>query len=149
MKNNGWCWLLFLPMLCSAQEIPQPTIPEGVGLNIHFTTGHERDLDLISAAGFRFIRMDFGWAGIERQKGQYDWSEYEELLANLDRRGIRAVLILDYSNPLYEEQVTSTNPLTHQSHQTTASPQNPESVAAFASWAAAAARHFHGRHVLW
>ena len=124
-------------------------IPFGVGVNIHFVTGHQKDLDLIAAAGFRFIRMDFGWAGIERQKRQYSWSEYEELLSNLDQRGMRAVFILDYSNPLYEEQVTSTNPLTHQSHQTTASPQHPQSVAAFARWAAAAAEHFHGRHVLW
>ena len=132
-----------------AGQIPEPIIPSAVGVNIHFVTGHEHDLDLIAAAGFRFIRMDFGWAGIEQKKGQYRWSEYEELLANLDKRGIRPVFILDYSNPLYEEQVTSTNPLTHQSHQTTASPQHPESVAAYAAWAAAAAKHFHGRHVLW
>src|SRR6185369_11269148 len=76
-------------------------------------------------------------------------SGYAELLANLDRRGIRAVLILDYSNPLYEQEVTSTNPLTHQPHQTTASPQHPEGIAGFAAWAAAAAKRFQGRHVLW
>ena len=149
MKTNRWCLLLLLPIACAAQEIPEPMIPFGVGVNIHFVTGHQRDLDLIAAAGFRFIRMDFGWAGMERQKGQYSWSEYEELLSNLDQRGMRAVFILDYSNPLYEEQVTSTNPLTHQSHQTTASPQHSQSVAAFARWAAAAAEHFHGRHVFW
>jgi hypothetical protein len=26
-------------------------------VNIHFTRGHERDLDLIAAAGFKFIRI--------------------------------------------------------------------------------------------
>lgn len=149
MKRN-WCLLVWLlPLLCRAREIPEPILPNGVGVNIHFVTGHEHDLDLIAAAGFRFIRMDFGWNGIERKKGEYHWSEYEELLAHLDKRGIRAVFILDYSNPLYEQQVTSINPLTHQSHQTTASPQRPESIGAFAAWAAAAAKHFHGRHVLW
>jgi polysaccharide biosynthesis protein PslG len=137
------------PLFSSAQELPEPTIPNGVGVNIHFVTGHKEDLDLIQSAGFKFVRMDFGWAGIETQKGQYRWSEYEQLLDNLDQRGIRAVLILDYSNPLYESQVTSTNPLTHELHQTIASPQHPESVAAYAAWAAAAAKHFHGRHVLW
>jgi beta-glucosidase/6-phospho-beta-glucosidase/beta-galactosidase len=149
MKIKWWLLLSSLPLLCRGQEIPEPVIPEGVGVNIHFATGHEQDLDLIAAAGFRFIRMDLGWAGIERIKGQYRWSDYEELLGNLDRRGLRAVLILDYSNPLYEEEVASTNPLTHQSHRTTASPQHPESIAGFAAWAAASARHFHGRHVLW
>jgi hypothetical protein len=120
-----------------------------VGVNIHFITGHEKDLDLIAAAGFKFIRMDFGWAGIERKKGEYSWSEYDELLANLDRRGMRAILILDYSNQLYEQDVPATNPLNNQPQRTLASPQHPESVAAFARWAAAAASHFHGRHVLW
>lgn len=150
MKTNPCFLLAYLaPLLCAAHELPELIIPQGVGVNIHFVTGNEADLDRIAAAGFRFIRMDFGWAGIESEKGKYRWSEYEQLLANLDQRGIRAVFILDYSNPLYEEQVTSTNPLTHQSHQTTASPQHPESVTAYAKWAAAAAEHFHGRHVVW
>lgn len=149
MKRHSCVWLFLLPVLCPAAELPQPQIPQGVGVNIHFVTGHEKDLDLIAAAGFRFIRMDFAWTGIEREKGQYHWEEYEQLLAQLDRRGIRAVFILDYSNPLYEPEVTSVNPLTHALHRTTSSPQHPESIAAFARWAAAAVEHFKGRHVLW
>lgn len=149
MKRNLCLFASLLPLLSCAHELPEMLFPAGVGVNIHFVAGHEQDLDLIAAAGFKFIRMDFGWAGIERRKGEYDWSQYDQLLANLDQRGIRPVLILDYSNPLYEAQVTSTNPLTHQLHHTIASPQHPESIAAFAAWAAASARHFHGRHVLW
>src|ERR1043166_8277032 len=140
---------LLLPIVTSASEIPDVVIPEGVGVNIHFVTGHEKDLDLIAAAGFKFIRMDFAWTGIEKQKGKYDWSEYDELMANLDKRGIRALFILDYSNPLYEEPVTSPHPITGATHRTTASPQHPESIAAFAKWAAAAAKHCHGRHIIW
>jgi len=149
MRRNWWLWFSCLPLLCCAGEIPEPVIPAGVGVNIHFVTGHERDLDLIAAARFRFVRMDFGWSATETAKGEYRWSEYESLLANLEQRGMRAILILDYSNPLYEQEVTSTNPLTHQTHRTTASPQHEESVAAFAKWSAAAAQHFHGRHALW
>jgi hypothetical protein len=106
-------------------------------------------LDLIAAAGFKFIRMDFGWASIERKTGEYTWSEYDQLLAHLDERQMRALFILDYSNPLYEQTVSSTNPISHLLNKTTASPQHPESVAAFARWAAAAAKHYHGRHVIW
>jgi len=129
--------------------LPQPILPKGVGVNIHFVTGHEQDLDLIAAAGFKFIRMDFGWAGIESRKGEYRWGDYDQLLANLDKRGLRALFILDYSNPLYEETVSSTNPVTHKAEQALASPQHPESVAAFARWAAAAADHYRGRKVIW
>ncbi len=138
-----------LPFAGRPSDLPSLTFPNGVGVNIHFVQGHEKDLDLIAQAGFRFVRMDFGWAGIEREKGQYDWSGYEQLLGNLEKRGLRAVLILDYSNPLYEETVTSQNPITGEMHKNTASPQHPESVAAYARWAAAATGHFRGRHVVW
>ena len=138
-----------LPFSTVAGEIPDGLIPDGVGVNIHFVTGHEQDLELIAKAGFRFIRMDFAWTATERKNGEYDWSGYEQLLSNLEKRGLRALFILDYSNPLYEETVTNPNPLTGKAQQSTASPRHPESIAAFARWSAAAAKHFHGRHVLW
>jgi hypothetical protein len=133
-----------------AEDLPEPVLPMGVGVNIHFTEGHERELDLLAAAGFKLVRMDFEWAGIEREQGQYDWSEYDKLTANLERRGLRPYYILDYSNPLYERPVASKNAITGQAeHQDPASPQHPESVAAFARWAGASARHFRGRHIIW
>jgi hypothetical protein len=137
-----------LPLAATAQ-IPTPVLPQGVGVNIHFVTGQERDLDLIAAAGFKLVRMDFAWTAIEKEKGQYDWSGYDELTANVEKRGIRAIYILDYSHPRYEETVEGQNPITHQTHKTTAAPQHPESVAAFARWAAAAAKHFAGRKIIW
>jgi len=140
---------LGLSFVARAAVFPEFVLPEGVGVNIHFTRGHEKDLDMIAAAGFKWVRMDFGWAGIERAKGVYDWSAYEELTSNLERRGLRALYILDYSNPLYEETVTSKNPITGQESRTTASPQRPESVAAFAQWAGAAAARFKGRGIIW
>jgi len=150
MKTICRIFLSFLiPFVVNASEIPDAAIPNGVGVNIHFVTGHEQDLDLIAAAGFKFVRMDFAWTAIEIQKGKYDWSEYDQLMANLDKRGIRALFILDYSHHLYEEEVTSPHPITGATHRTTASPQHPESIAAFARWAAESAKHFHGRHVIW
>lgn len=134
--------------LCAA-EIPEPILPAGAGVNIHFVRGHEKDIDLIAAAGFKFIRDDFFWESIEKKKGEYDWSGYDELTANLERRGIRAYFILDYSNPLYEEIVTAKNPISGKIDRSLASPQHPESVEAFARFAAAAAKHFQGRHVIW
>jgi hypothetical protein len=132
-----------------AADLPDLVLPQGVGVNIHFTRGHDRDLDLIAAAGFTFIRMDFGWASTERKKGAYHWADYDELTASLEQRRLRAIYILDYSNPLYEETVTSKNPVTGQEHKDVASPQHPESVEAFARWAAAAAKHFAGRRIIW
>src|ERR1051326_3973006 len=88
-----------------AKEIPEAVLPAGVGINIHFVTGHKKDLDLIVEAGFKFVRMDFAWNSIERERGKYDWTDYEELMTNLEQHGLRPIFILDYSNPLYEETV--------------------------------------------
>jgi hypothetical protein len=143
--------LALLTLACAARaaDLPEPVLPQGVGVNIHFVGGHGRDLDLIADAGFKVVRMDFAWATTELKKAEYDWSAYDELTADLEKRGLRAVYILDYSNALYEEEVVSENPLTHKTQRDTASPQHPESVAAFARWAAAAAKHFRGRRVIW
>ena len=149
MKVKACVLAVLLPLAGGGTEIPERVLPAGVGVNIHFVTGHERDLDLIAAAGFKFIRMDFHWETIETRKGEYNWKGYEELLANLEKRGMRAIFILDYSHHLYEDAVTSPDPLTGQPHKATASPQHTASIAAFARWAAASAKHFQGRHVLW
>lgn len=141
--------LCLAPATLLAADLPDSILPEGVGVNIHFTTGHEQDLDLIAAGGFKFIRMDFHWSGIERKPGEYDWSDYDELTANLEQRGLRPIYIFDYSNPLYEETITVTNKHMHKAERALCSPQHPESVAAFARWAGAAAAHFRGRRIVW
>jgi polysaccharide biosynthesis protein PslG len=138
-----------LPLALGAQ-IPPAVIPDGVGVNIHFVTGRVRDLDLIAKAGFKFVRMDFGWETTERKAGVYDWTEYDELTAHLEPRGLRAIYILDYVNQLYETMVDARRAVGEPTpEQHLASPRHAESVAAFARWSAAAARHFQGRHILW
>ena len=139
-----------LPRSAFAGNLPDPFLPAGVGVNIHFIKGHEQDLDMIAAAGFKIVRQDFFWTDIERKKGEYDWSEYDTLTSNLEKHGLRPYYILDYSNPSYEGRSTSTNPITGaMEHDAVASPQHPESIAAYARWAAAAATHFRGRGVIW
>jgi hypothetical protein len=135
-------------VLCA--QIPPAVIPAGVGVNIHFVTGHARDLDLITNAGFKFARMDFSWQATEQKAGVYNWAEYDELTTNLEQRGLRAIYILDYVNELYEPMVDAHRAVGEPAPERhLASPRHPESVAAFARWSAAAASHFQGRHILW
>jgi hypothetical protein len=149
MRLLAWSVLATFALSGAEAQIPKPVLPEGVGVNIHFITGQQKDLDLIAGAGFKFVRMDFAWEATEKNKAEYDWSSYEELLANLEQRGLRAILIFDYSHRLYEETVISPNPITGHKQENVASPRHPESIAAFARWAGAAAAHFRGHHVLW
>ncbi len=120
--------------------IPSLRVPDAVGVNIHFTGAPKRDLDLIAAAGFGFVRMDFTWSGVERKRGEYDFRAYDQLLNGLSERKIRALFILDYGNPIY-----------------TGAPMNPpvteEARTAFAKFCAAAVSHYkdfpNGRSIIW
>jgi hypothetical protein len=108
------------------------------GVNIHRASGP--DFDLIAAAGIRFVRLDLTWATVERGKGIYDWSSYDRTVTALRARGLRPLLILAYSNPLYAMPVTIR---IHDRDQTrVAPPTTADARAAFLRWAQAAAQHF-------
>jgi hypothetical protein len=124
--------------VCSAAgkvSLPNLVIPNGFGVNIHFR-GEPRDLDLIAEAGFRFIRMDLAWAAVEKEKGSYDFegTGYDALTEGCSKRGIRILYILDYSNRLYESDM---------------SVRTEQGREAFASFAEAAARRYSGKGILW
>jgi hypothetical protein len=116
-----------------ATELPDGAV-DGLGVNIHFTDARPGEMPMLAQGGFRWIRMDFAWSAIEREKGKYDFSAYDRLMKTLDEYHMRAILILDYGNGLYDKGVA---------------PASDEARAAFARWAAASVRHFRNRGVLW
>jgi hypothetical protein len=109
-------------------------VSSAVGVNIHFTGAPARDLDMIRDAGFGWIRMDFVWGAVEREKGVYRFEPYDQLVEGLEARKIRALFILDYSNRLYEKE---------------RSVRTAEGREAFARFAGAAAARYRGRGVYW
>jgi hypothetical protein len=119
------------------------------GVNIHFTKGHTKELDMIAAAGFRYIRTDFVWQDIETEKGLFNWDAYDELTTNLEKRGLRALYILDYSNSLYEDTVSSSDPITGETIMDISAPVREEIIAAFSRWAAEAAIRYRNRNIVW
>jgi hypothetical protein len=136
MPLNVISFVLGCAAICLADPgaIPSGPIPEQFGVNIHFTEGRPGEMDMLATAGFRWVRMDFAWNGTERQQGKYDFSNYDALIAELEKSHARAVFILDYSNPMYDQGL---------------SPYTEAGRAAFATWAAAAVRHFKGHGILW
>ena len=118
----------------AVNALPGPVVPEGLGVNIHFTDPRPGEMEMLAAAGFRWIRMDFAWEGTEREKGKYDFGAYDRLMATLDKHRIRAMFILDYANRNYDRGQ---------------SPSSEDGRQAMARWAAAAARHFRGRGIVW
>jgi polysaccharide biosynthesis protein PslG len=126
--------LLIVPTLW-AHKIPfNSPVPDSLGVNIHFLDPAPGEMQELASSGARWIRMDFSWADTERTKGRYNFSEYDRLVAALDRYHIRPILILDYGNNLYDQGLA---PYTDTGRQ------------AFANWAAAAVKHFHGLGIVW
>jgi len=115
-------------------SLPSAVVPDGLGVNIHFTDARPGELEMLAAAGFHWVRMDFSWGGTEKRRGEYDFSAYDRLLAALATKNLRALLILDYGNPLYE---------------TNSAVATEAGRRAFSSWAAAAAARFKGHGILW
>ena len=125
----------FLPVAMGAKSLPGLAIPDGFGVNIHFT-GLPHDLHMISEAGFKFIRMDLAWSRVEQTKGVYDFkgSGYDSLTLGCEELGIRVLYILDYSNELYESD---------------RSVRTEAGRKAFADFAEAAAKRYAGKGILW
>jgi polysaccharide biosynthesis protein PslG len=119
---------------CPAPTSSATALPETVGYDIHFTDPQPGELELIGDSGVRWVRMDAIWQGGERTTGVYDFSPYDRLLSALDQHQLKAVLVLDYGNPLYDKG---------------AAPTSDAAVQAFARWAAAAVSRFKGRGVIW
>jgi hypothetical protein len=126
--------LLSLPCCAQRRRLPSGMLPDGMGVNIHFTHARLGEMEMLSAAGFRWVRMDFNWIMTEQSRGTYSFSPYDELVETLDRFGLRAIFILDYVNPLYDGGL---------------SPHSEAGRNAYALWAAASARHFAGKGIVW
>src|SRR3954449_13293068 len=70
--------------------IAPAAIPEGIGVNIHFTDPQPGEMKLLAASGVRWVRTDFYWQSIETEKGRYDFSPYDRLISTLEQYHLRA-----------------------------------------------------------
>lgn len=113
--------------------LPGPIVPEGWGVNIHFTHPKPGEMEMIREAGFKWVRMDFFWHQIETEKGKYDFSNYDVLVTSLKRHGLKPLFILDYGNDLYQK----------------GSPSTPEAREGFCRFVEAAVRRYKGNGFLW
>ncbi|MHB8336266.1 MAG: cellulase family glycosylhydrolase [Ignavibacteriaceae bacterium] len=134
--------------------LPEKVLPAGMGVDIHFVVGGSTwayrqniaangdnsvnlyMLDMMAAAGFKFIRMDMYWEYCEQAKGVYTWWPYDTLVKELNQRGIRALFTLGYNDTLYAKSLQW-------------GPQDSTNIAAYAAFAAAAVKHFEGNHIIW
>lgn len=115
-------------------ELSMQPVPAGLGVNIHFYKGNDQDLAMLEAAGVGIIRMDVSWSRGEPNPGEYDFSQYEQLVSDLRARNMRLLFIIDYGNPHYDDGL---------------SPYSEECRAAYARFCGALAKRFADDHVIW
>jgi len=128
-------WLSSPALHAQKSPLPDPSDPlAGMGVNIHFTDAQPGEWEMLTKAGFRWVRMDVMWNNTEKTPGVYDFSAYDRFFASLDHYHLRTLMILCYGNVHYDQGMA---------------PHTDESRAAFARWAVAAVTHFKGRSALW
>lgn len=76
-----------------------------LGSVVHFS---QRDsgavAPLIAANGLGYIRDEFLWQDYEKQKGVYNFRpEWERYLGDVEKAGLKPLVILAFNNPLYHE----------------------------------------------
>jgi len=113
--------------------LPDLTVPAGWGLNANLKDLDDDDINEIADTGAKWVRLDLSWSRVESKQGDYNFSKYDPVVDGLSRKGIRAILILDYGNKLYDVDA----------------PRTREGRTAFAAYAAAAVRHYKHRGVIW
>lgn len=111
-----------------------PVIPNMFGVNVHWTSPLPGEMTMLSASGFKFLRMGLHWSVIETQKGIYNFTDYDIFVATLDKYGMKASLTFDFTNPLYDGGM---------------SPCSEEGRKAFAAYATAGVKRYQGKGYFW
>lgn len=143
--------LLLLSSVNAVAEVPyvmsRSSLFDDVGVNMHYVYVDEEELDLVREAGFKVVRFDFSWELTEPKRGRYDFSMYDRLVRRLEKRGIRPLFILAYSNRLYAPEI-EVGP-EGKKVKRVAAPTTPEAVDAYVKWATAAVRRYAKYDVVW
>jgi hypothetical protein len=100
-KNNDWVIIGYLNSIQTTQ-----------GESNHWTIGCEvldRDYanyfsynNYLQELGAKTARLQLGWAKCEKKKGIYNYSWLEDIIFDLEAKGIRPWLQFSYGNPVYE-----------------------------------------------
>lgn len=81
------------------------TLSNSIAVNINRQVT-EKDIQNISNAGFKRVRLDIFWERVETIKGEYDFKSpgYDHIHSLLKKYNLQPYYILNYSNELYEDK---------------------------------------------
>ncbi|MBX9988614.1 cellulase family glycosylhydrolase [Priestia aryabhattai] len=108
-------------------------MPKGIGVSIHGNL-NEQEIKMMKKSGVKYVRVDLFWDVIEKQKGQYNFDQYDKLNKMLKENDIKPFYILDYSNKLYEKRNSIVT---------------EKGRDAFGNYVRATVKHFKGQYAVW
>jgi hypothetical protein len=140
---------LLLPCLAQAGAWPADTIGGGFGVQAKpWRTGPEQ-LAKIKASGFSYIRYDMWWMQVEKEKGKYDWSDFDRFIGDMRKHHLKSVVILNGGNPVYSEKVRVPPAQSFGKSWSIAAPSTKEAMDAFTAFAVAALKRYGTDDIIW
>jgi hypothetical protein len=133
----GLCIAAVMPMNSYAQNVVLRTgFPESAGVQMKTHNFTVENLRKAREMGFTVVRRAFHWNGIEKQKGVYDFTNWDAPMAEAERLGITIIGCWFGNNTLHEDDGRG-------------GIQTDEGRKAFAAFAAACAERYKNQAVLW
>jgi hypothetical protein len=127
-----FCLAALLGQPLTATELPGNRIPDGWGVQLKGHCNEAADLDQVKAAGLTWVRHGFHWGAIEKEKGVYDYGDYERFVKDCHARGLKIVGVVALQNKaLYPH------------------PKDDPGTTAYANYAAALVTHFKDYDIAW
>ncbi len=92
------CIIMFLTAAASAAVV---AAENPYGACAHVTRGEPpaRTCAMMRIAGMGWVRSDFDWRGIETKKGEWNFANFDRVVAECEAEGVRLLPILGYSVP--------------------------------------------------
>jgi len=143
--------LVHCPPAHPADQFPGKTVSSG--LSVQFTDNFLKRSDwrdrlaILTALGSTIVRIDLNWPWIEKQPGRYDWTLYDDFAAELKKRGLRPLFILNRPNPLHGQPYEGV--VDGKRRNGIKPPSTKPEVAAFVRWATAAAYRYRQLNPIW
>jgi len=118
-------------------RLPTPGFPQSAGVQLKSHSFTAETLEKAHEMGFRTVRRGFYWHTIEKEKGVYDFSQWDKEMAKAKELGLTVVGVLFGNNKLYEDDPGR------------GGIQTEAGRSGFAKFAAACAKRYKDQNVLW
>src|SRR5690606_5273762 len=84
-------------------DLSTPAFPQAAGVQLKTHNFTVENLQAAHEMGFRVVRRAFHWSGVEKEAGVYDFSDWDEQMAEAQRLGITIIGCWFGNNKIHED----------------------------------------------